>query len=186
MARRVCPAWVGYFLINPLRKLTQNPYRILSPYVRPGMRVLDIGPGMGFFSLPLAEMVGAEGKVVCVDIQERMLRALRRRAERRGLADRIETRLSDGSTLEIADLNGVIDFALTFAVVHEVPDQTHLFSEVCKALKERGQLLLVEPKAHVREAAFQETVAIARQTCFDPQAWPHIGGSRSALLEKRG
>ena len=186
MASRVCPAWVGYLLTNPLRRLFQDPYRILSPYVRPGMRVLDIGPGMGFFSLPLAEMVGPEGKVICIDIQEKMLRVLRRRAERRGLADRIETRLNNEGSLDLSDLHESIDVALAFAVVHEIPDKTRLFLEVCGALRANGKVLLVEPKAHVSEAAFQETLTIAKETCLDPQAWPQIRGSRSVLLGKRG
>ena len=186
MASRVCPAWVGYLLSNPLRRIFQDPYRILGPYVKAGMRVLDIGPGMGFFSLPLAEMVGPEGKVICIDIQEKMLRVLRRRAERRGLADRIQTRLNNESSLDLSDLHELIDVALAFAVVHEIPDKTHLFSEVCGALSANGKVLLVEPKAHVSELAFQETLAIAKETCLDPQAWPQIRGSRSVLLGKRG
>jgi ubiquinone/menaquinone biosynthesis C-methylase UbiE len=186
VASRVCPAWVGYLLSHPLRRLFQDPYRILSPYIRPGMRVLDIGPGMGFFSLPLAEMVGPEGKVICIDIQERMLRVLRRRAERKGLSGRIEARLNNEGSLDLSDLRESIDVALAFAVVHEIPDKTRLFSEVCEALRASGKVLLVEPKAHVSEAAFQETLVIAKGTCFDPQAWPQIRGSRSVLLGKRG
>jgi 2-polyprenyl-3-methyl-5-hydroxy-6-metoxy-1,4-benzoquinol methylase len=54
MAEHVCPYWAGYFLANRLRKLLQNPYKILAPYVRPNMTVLDVGSAMGFFSLPLA------------------------------------------------------------------------------------------------------------------------------------
>ena len=67
MAERVCPVWVGYFLTSPIRKLFQNPQKILSPYVENGMKVLDIG--CGFFSLPLAQMVGSKGKAISVDVQ---------------------------------------------------------------------------------------------------------------------
>jgi 2-polyprenyl-3-methyl-5-hydroxy-6-metoxy-1,4-benzoquinol methylase len=58
MAEHVCPFWVGYLLLSPVRKLITNPDRILRPYVKPGMRVLDAGTAMGFFSLPLARAVG--------------------------------------------------------------------------------------------------------------------------------
>lgn len=44
------------------------------------MTVLDVGSAMGFFSLPMAEMVGPGGKVVCIDVQLKMLQVLRRRA----------------------------------------------------------------------------------------------------------
>ena len=58
---RVCPWWVGYILASPVRKLWQNPARILGPFVQPGMTVLEPGPGMGFFTLELARLVGPKG-----------------------------------------------------------------------------------------------------------------------------
>jgi len=51
---KVCPWWLGYLLACPLRRLSQDPGRILAPYVRGGMAVLEPGPGMGFFTLKLA------------------------------------------------------------------------------------------------------------------------------------
>jgi len=80
MSHDVCPYWVGYLLISPLRRLFHNPEEILSPFVTTGMTVLDIGAAMGFFTLPLAGMVGPNGKVVSVDVQEKMLRSLQKRA----------------------------------------------------------------------------------------------------------
>ena len=84
MAEHLCPAWAGYFLANRLRMLPQNPYKILAPYVKEGMTVLDFGSAMGFLSLPMAQIVGPGGKVVCVDVQPKMLRVLRRRAAEAG------------------------------------------------------------------------------------------------------
>ena len=76
MSDRVCPVWVGYLLVSPLRRLFHNPEKILGPYVREGMKVLDVGCAMGFFWLPLAGMIGQTGKVVCIDMQERMITSL--------------------------------------------------------------------------------------------------------------
>ncbi|QTA78393.1 SAM-dependent methyltransferase [Desulfonema limicola] len=92
MSKRVCPIWIGYLLLNPIRKLYQNPEKILSPYVSEGMTVLDMGCAMGYFSIPLARLVGTDGKVICADIQEKMLKSLEKRAAKAGLSDRIETR----------------------------------------------------------------------------------------------
>jgi ubiquinone/menaquinone biosynthesis C-methylase UbiE len=79
----VCPWWVGYILASPIRKLAQNPAPMLKPFVRIGMTVLEPGPGMGFFTLELARLVGPEGRVIAVDVQPQMITGLRRRAETR-------------------------------------------------------------------------------------------------------
>ena len=68
MAEHVCPWWLGYFLASPLRKLMQNPDTILSGHISEGMTALDVGSAMGFFSIPMARLVGASGKVICVDL----------------------------------------------------------------------------------------------------------------------
>src|SRR5512144_2327435 len=104
MAERVCPWWIGYLLATPLRKLVQDPAAILAPFVREGMTVLEPGPGMGFFTLEAARRVGPRGRVVAVDLQPRMLAALRRRAARAGLGDRIDAREARPDTLGVGDL----------------------------------------------------------------------------------
>ena len=70
MANHVCPWWVGYLLLLPLRRLRQSPRKWLGRFVTEGMVVLEPGPGMGFFTLDLARMVGASGRVVAVDVQK--------------------------------------------------------------------------------------------------------------------
>ena len=59
----VCPWWIGYLLASPIRRIFQNPEEILSPFIRFGMAVLEPGPGMGFFTIPLARMVGRRLRV---------------------------------------------------------------------------------------------------------------------------
>lgn len=127
MAKRVCPFWIGYALASPLRKLYQDPFAILSPHVRPGMTVLDIGSAMGFFTIPLAELVGENGRVIAIDMQERMLDVLMDRADKSGVSKIIEVRACRENSLCIGDLIGAVDFALAFAVVHEVPEAETFF-----------------------------------------------------------
>jgi len=55
-----------------MRRLFQDPETILSPYIKSGMKVLEVGPGMGFFSLPMARLIGETGRIYCVDLQEKM------------------------------------------------------------------------------------------------------------------
>lgn len=170
----VCPWWLGYFLVSPLRRLVERPERILAPYVRPGLRVLEVGCGMGFFTLPLARMVGSAGQVLCVDIQPRMLAALGRRARRAGLSQRIEARTCDAAGLGLADRAGAFDLALLIHVLHELPDAAAALAEICAALKPQGQVLLIEPAGHVSVADFEAQLDAARAAGLAIESrWPH-------------
>jgi ubiquinone/menaquinone biosynthesis C-methylase UbiE len=184
MSKRVCPWWLGYWLLNPFRRFMTDPDKLLSPFVTPGMTVLDAGPGMGFFSLPLARMVGANGKVVCIDVQERMLRALERRAGKAGLADRIVTRLCTPASLGLDDFTSKVDFALVFAVVHEVPDPPGFFAELSRALKPGALCLVAEPKGHVSAREFEASLVVAGEKGLKRVESPRIAGSRAVLLKK--
>ena len=185
MAGKVCPVWVGYLLASPVRRLYQNPENILSPYVDESMKVLDIGCAMGFFSLPLARMVGASGKVVCVDLQEKMIQSLEKRARKAGLIERIETRLCPRNSLGLEDINEEIDFAFASAVVHEIPDAPHFFSEIYQTLKPTGRFLVLEPKGHVSEKDFQVTVSVSENSGFTVVDRPQIGRGRVVLLQRK-
>ncbi len=182
MSHRVCPWWLGYFLAMPLRRLWHNPVRILGPFVREGMTVLEPGCGMGFFSLDLARMVGPRGRVVVVDVQARMLAGLARRARRAALADRIDTRLAEDESLGVDDLAGKVDFAVAFYMVHEVPDPARFLADLHRALAPGAKLLMVEPRGHVTEQAFRATLDTAEKAGFRAEAGPEIRSSHTAVL----
>ena len=184
MEHHVCPWYMGYVLANPLRKLYQDPVKLLRPYVKTGMAVLEVGPGMGFFSLPMARIVGDEGKIYSVDLQERMLQTLRKRVAKKKLQHIIEPRLCSESSLEVKDLRDRIDFALAFAVVHEIPDRENLFREIYASLRQGGILLVSEPKEHVSEEAFEEFLSVAKRVGFVVSETPKIRGSRSSVMRK--
>ena len=185
MAEHVCPVWVGYVLACPVRKLLQNPNKILKPYVNETMTVADIGCAMGFFSLPLAKMVGSSGKVICVDIQEKMIRSLEKRARKAGLSGRIETVICSDKSLNLADFKEKIDFALAIGVVHEIPDSARFFSEIKEAMKPACRLLVAEPKWYVSETDFETTVSVAKHNGFEVTDRPQIERGRSVLLQKK-
>jgi len=182
MAHHVCPWWVGYFLASPIRRFAHNPQKILAPYIRPGMTVMDLGPGMATFTLDLARFTGPTGKVIAVDIQARMLEQVKKHAAKARLLDRIETRLVEDDGSWSRDLAGKVDFALAFYMVHEVPDTRAFFTLVRSTLAPGGKLLVVEPKIHVSARAYAGTVDAAREAGFDIVNYPRIPRSRSALL----
>ncbi|MGA2078381.1 MAG: methyltransferase domain-containing protein [Terriglobia bacterium] len=184
MPCRVCPWWLGYLLASPVRRLLQDPRKLLGPYVREGMTVLEPGPGMGFFTLEIARLVGPSGRVVAVDIQPRMLSSLRRRAARAGLLDRIDIRLVTPDTMGLADLAASVDFTPALAVVHELPSAERFFTEVAKASKPGAGLLLAEPAGHIKRAHFESELQAATRAEFVLERLPSIRRSHAAFLRK--
>ena len=175
----VCPWWFCFIFDNFLRKLLHNSEEILRLYVVEGNTILDIGPGMGYFSIPLARMVGEKGKVIAADIQPEMLQALRRRARRAGVEQQVITHLSKAESL---GLDRQFDFVLAFWMVHEVPNHLAFFEEIKSLLKPSGKFLLAEPVLHVNQAMYEKTVKTAESVGLVLKEKPKISLSRSALF----
>lgn len=178
----VCPAEFAGWLSTPLRRLIAHPGRILGDLISAGDTAADLGCGPGFFTLPLAEMVGDEGSVIAVDLQQAMLDKVGARAERKGLASRIRLHRCAAGALGLDGERA--DFALAFWMVHEVPDQGRFLREAHELLRSGARLLLVEPRGHVARAAFEQTLAEAEEAGFRPVGRPRIAFSHSVLLER--
>jgi ubiquinone/menaquinone biosynthesis C-methylase UbiE len=181
MSEHVCPWWLGYSFDNPLRRLVHDPRSIFAGLVAEGQTVADIGCGLGYFSIALANLVGPSGKVIAVDIQQEMLLRASRRAERKGVADRIEFRSCAPDSPGLSDR---IDFALAFWVVHELPDQEAFFSEVAAALEPAGRLLVAEPIIHVPASRFEATAAAARESGLEVAPGPDVRFSRAITCSR--
>jgi len=181
--QHVCPWWLGYLLACPLRRVFGES-KILAGYVREGMTVFEPGPGMGFFTLELARLVGDSGRVIAVDIQPRMIERLRRRAAKAGVSARIETRLVSPDSFGIADLAGTVDFTLAFAVVHELPSAGQFFREAAIASKPGARLLFAEPTGHVTASMFDAEIQAARDAGFTLVGPLSLPRNRTVLLER--
>lgn len=177
----LCPRWLCFTFDNGLRRLVQNPERITGRYIKEGDVVLDVGPGIGFFTIPMARIVGESGRVIAADIQKSMLEGIAGRARRAGVADRIILHLASQDSLGVA---AAADFILAFWMAHEVPDQERFYRELHAALKEGGRFLLVEPKIHVTAKQFQTEVAKAESAGFKLLESPSVSLSLAALLAK--
>ena len=182
MPSNVCPWWLGYFIDNRLRRLIHEPARTVGPYVRPGMTALDVGCGMGVFSIAIAELVGPGGRVIAADVQPQMLRVLQRRAARAGVADRIRVHRCEPRHLGVTT---PCDFALAFAMLHEVPDPARLLAGIHACLKPGGRLLLAEPRLHVSARAFDDELALAARAGLTLCARPAVRWCHVALLERK-
>ena len=183
-ARSVCPWWLGYILASPVRRLFESPERLLQPYVRPGMTVVEPGCGMGYFSLPLARMLGPTGKVVCVDLQEKMIAGLLRRARRAGVAERIVASVCSPDDLGLAAFKGSADVSVAIHMVHEVPNPARLLIQLSEVLKPGGLLLIKEPSGHVTPDAFEQTLVLAERVGLTRTHEVMAGRGPSALLRK--
>ena len=156
----VCPSWLCPTFDNIFRRPLQNPERILRPYIKQGWTVLDVGPGKGYFTIPLARLVGNSGKVITADLQKKMLNGIYRRALRTGMQDRITLHQCAPDKVGISDS---IDFCLAFWMVHEVPDCSRFLGEnISSRLKPGGLFLLVEPRLHVSKERFSDTIRITK------------------------
>jgi SAM-dependent methyltransferase len=182
----VCPPWLGHLIALGPRRLVHNPASLLGPFVSEGMTVLEPGPGMGFFTLDLARLVGATGTVVAVDLQPAMLDAIRRRADTADLGSRIDLRRVENSCMGLGDLDAKVDFALAFAMVHEVPDAAAFFREVAAALRPGGKVLFAEPIFHVTGKKFAASIAVAENAGLEVESRPTIRISHAAVLVKNG
>jgi ubiquinone/menaquinone biosynthesis C-methylase UbiE len=178
---RVCPVTMAGSLDNRVRRWFQNPQKILSPYIKEGMTVLDLGCGPGFFSIDLAQMVGKSGQVIASDLQEGMLQKLREKIRGTELKERIILHKCEENKI---GLSGRVDFVLAFYMVHEVPDQKEFFNELGSILKPDGQVFIVEPPFHVSRAAFEETIRTSREAGFTPVERPKVFLGKAVILEK--
>ena len=180
MGGHICPWWLAYTFDNRLRHFFHNPEKMLGSYVSKGMTVLDVGCGMGFFSIGLAKLVGDKGCVIAADVQPKMLEAMQKRSIKNGLSSIIRLHKSKPNSLGVET---PADFILAFWMVHEVPDPKLFFHQIRACLKSNGRILIAEPKFHVSSKRFQEIVVLAQESGLNFCETPSIKFSRSAVLK---
>jgi ubiquinone/menaquinone biosynthesis C-methylase UbiE len=179
----ICPWQGGPLLMASIRKLAHNPHRIIKPYLSEGMTAMDVGPGMGFFTVPMASIAAKQGKVIAIDLQPEMLAGLQKNAQRAGI-DNIIYHQCAYDSLKIQQWSESAHFVLIMMMLHEVPDADRLIREVHAALKPGGKLLFSEPVVHVGYKQFQKSVSIIQQAGFRIIDSPKIHLCRTAVFQK--
>ena len=135
-----CPYGQRFWVEAPHPFITRSRLRaILDP--KPGERVLEVGPGTGYYTLDVAEWVGSEGGVDILDIQRDMLDHTMRRATERGIENITPTE-ADATAMPYED--GTFDAALLVTVLGEVPDQDSAVHELARVLRPGGRLVVGE------------------------------------------
>lgn len=176
---RICPVEKAGGLDNSVRRLLQNPQKILRPYINKGMTVLDIGCGPGFFTIEIAKMLSNSGKVIAADLQEGMLEKLIQKIRGTELEQIIEIHKCQNDNIGVKEN---VDFVLAFYMIHEVLNQDKLFLELKSILKPNGMIYIIEPKFHVSKKSFDDMINRIINIGFVIIDRPKVFFSRTVLL----
>ena len=99
---------LSFKLIYPIARIFQPPKKLLTPFLKEGQMVADIGCATGFFTTAISELIGSEGKVYAVDMNKKSIQALEKKITKGGYRN-IESRVSSASDLSFIK-DGTIDF----------------------------------------------------------------------------
>ena len=174
-----CPWWFCRVFDNITRTWYQNPQQIMSPYVKSGFKILDAGPGFGYFTRPLASLVLPDGIVFALDIQSKMLEVLKEISENQGHTN-IIPHLYDGEKFCIQEQ---FDFVNMFWMFHEVSNKDNFLKELIKVCKTRCKVLFAEPYIHVSKRMFNKSVQLFQDNGFKIVHEIKINFSRAILFE---
>ena len=135
-----CPYGQRFWVEAPHPIITRERLReVLAPVS--GERILEIGPGTGYYTLDMAEWVGDEGRVEIFDLQQEFLDHVMRHAAERGVTNVVPTR-GDATALPYEDAS--MDAVVLTAVLGEIPDRSAALGEIRRVLKPDGRLIVGE------------------------------------------
>jgi ubiquinone/menaquinone biosynthesis C-methylase UbiE len=135
-----CPYSQRFWVEAPHPFITRARLReILEP--RPGERLLEVGPGTGYYSLPAAQWVSPDGSLDVLDVQQEMLDHTIRRAREEGI-ENITATLADARELPFGDDS--FDGAFLVTVLGEIPDQDAALTELRRVVRPGGRVVVGE------------------------------------------
>ena len=168
-----CPYGQRFWIEAPHPLITRERLReTLAPQA--GERILEVGPGTGYYTLDLAEWVGNEGTVEIFDLQQQMLDHTMRRVAERGLAN-VTPRQGDARSLPYED--GGFDAAVLITVLGEIPDQEQALREIARVLRGGGRLVVGElvGDPHFVSAGALESRAASAGLKLERRSGPRFG-----------
>jgi len=138
---------------NPLLPLFRNPYKLLEAAgLRPGQKVLEVGCGPGFFTIPAAKIVGKEGLIYTVDIHPLAIERVRKKIKRGGIKN-VKTIVANASDTGLADTS--IGLAFIFGLRYVAGGLESVISEMQRILKS-GAILSLEKTRGSEEKMIQD------------------------------
>jgi ubiquinone/menaquinone biosynthesis C-methylase UbiE len=172
-----CPYGQRFWLEAPHPIITRDRLReVLRP--EPGERILEIGPGTGFYTLDMAEWVGGEGAIEIFDLQQQFLDHVMRRAAERGLSKVVPTQ---GDAVALPYEDDSMDAVVLITVLGEIPDRAAALSEVARVLKPNGRLVVGELFG---DPHFTGLASLKRQAAEAGLAYEAHSGGRLAYFAR--
>ncbi|NJD57457.1 MAG: class I SAM-dependent methyltransferase [Nitrospirae bacterium] len=175
----VCPSWLSFILYNPVRKIFTDRQNVLDACnITAESVVLEIGAGNGFFTESIAERAK---KVIAVELQQGMVRKLRKRTARFGEKVTIIT----GDIADSVIQDATADVCLLYYSFHEIARKDKAARVIGRALKPGGSLAIYEPTIEVSGEDMQATLKYFIPCGFILERTARSGFTRYARLSKQ-
>ena len=137
------PGFMTRLIDNPIRrKFIQKPEKIAERMkIKPGMTIVEIGPGKGSYTKEIARSIFPDGKVYAIDIQESIINRLKKKIEKENITN-IIPKIDDAYNLSFEDES--VDRVLMIACLPEIPEPVRALKEIKRVLKPNGLISLSE------------------------------------------
>ena len=123
---------------NPLLPIFRNPYKLLKTAgLKPGQKVLEVGCGPGFFTIPATKIVGKEGTIYAVDVHPLAIKRVQKKIEKEGIKN-VTPILANASNTRLPDQS--VDLAFLFGLRYIAGGLENVISEMHRILKSGGVL----------------------------------------------
>jgi len=170
-------------LDNPQRRKMLPPERVLRLVgINKGSKIADVGCGIGYFTIPMAKVVGDEGHIYGIDISPEMIEEAGKRVMAEGLKNvELITSAENGFMLE----SGSVDMVFTSTVFHEL-DKPDMFLDECKRILNRDGVMVIIDWTKITEdvgppvdkrIAVEEVEAILKSNKFSVVNTAFLGNS---------
>jgi ubiquinone/menaquinone biosynthesis C-methylase UbiE len=169
-------------LDSRFRILLHNPGKLLKKYVHPGMTVLDLGCGTGYFTLEAAKLVNSNGKVIAADVQQGMLDILKQKAINSKFGGVIEIHKCNENRLNLSEK---VDFILAFYAFHEMKYIDNIINDLTLIVKPETKIYISEQKFHVPKAHFNTIISKMENIGFEVCERPKICLSRTVIMKQK-